>query len=258
MQLLHLRHRLRAPAGARHTLLALGLTAAGLVAAADPPATPAAPAAPPADQPAAAEAPMLERLPNGDVRLGQVLLHREAGEISLPVVINLDAGPLEVLIATPIGRLHESLLRTEARAFHLQTLLYLLGLKNGPRRPDAEGRQGDLVNLDIEWARADGSRAREPIEAWIRDMKTGAAMKRIGWVFVGSKIRDGEFLADIEGNLGLTYSVGSTVLDIPDASGDDDTVYVVNDARKEPAKETAVRLIITPVRKAAPAPAATP
>ena len=227
---------------------------------------PAAPAAPAVTPAAAADKPAqpapatpagegaLERLPNGDIRLGKITLHREAGELSFPAVLNLDAGVLEVLIATPIGRLHESLLRTEASAFHLQTLLYLIGLKNGPRLPDAEGRQGDRVNLDIEWQRADGTAVREPIEQWIWNDKTSATMQRIGWVFVGSKMGDGKFLADVEGNLALTYSVGSTVLDLPDATGDDDTVYVVNTKKKEPAKDAAVRVIVKPVPKAPKAP----
>ncbi|MCF7853949.1 MAG: YdjY domain-containing protein [Candidatus Pacebacteria bacterium] len=187
-----------------------------------------------------------QRLPNGDVKLGQIHLHRKSRTLSFPATINLDSGALEVLIATPEGRLHESLLSSAASPFRLQTMLFLLGVENGPRRPDEKGNQGDLVDIDLEWTKKDGTTVREPVETWVLNSKTNEPMKRRGWVFVGSRISDGMFVAETEGNLVVTYSIGETILDIPSTEGEDDTVFVVNQGKTEPAVDSPVRVILTP------------
>jgi hypothetical protein len=125
-------------------------------------------------------------------------------------------------------------------------MLYLLGMENGARIGGAAVRQGDLVDLDVEWTGADGVAHREPIESWITDGRTKGPMKRVGWVFVGSGIKNGQFLADVEGNICINYSVGSTILDIPDQAGGDDTVFTVSEQKKFPPKDAKVRVILTP------------
>ncbi|MFO7821995.1 MAG: YdjY domain-containing protein [Lentisphaeria bacterium] len=197
------------------------------------------------------KAPFMEikRLPNGDIVLGKITLHREARELSFPAEVNQKGGGLEVVIAQPDGRLHESLLRADVSGFRLQTMLLLLGLNNGSRRPDEEVHQGDLVDLDIQWKNEAGEKVREPVENFIFNRTEGRIMKRIGWVFVGSEIRDEMFMADAEGNLVIIYSVGSTVLDIPGKAGLDDTMFVAYKEKKEPQVGAAVTVFITPRRQ---------
>ncbi|MFA4945692.1 MAG: YdjY domain-containing protein, partial [Lentisphaeria bacterium] len=203
-----------------------------------PPPSPAAPTPPSA----AASPDLPERLPNGDIRLGGITLHRETREISFPANLQLAFGTLEVLIARrPEGRLHETLLATDARPIHLQTLLILLGLTNGSRLATGGSQpQGDLLDINVEWQKPDGTLVREPVENWVRDNRTNAPMKRLGWAFVGTTFTtyqdaDGTAVttpdADAEGNLVLTYSSGSTILDSPDPASDDDTLFTVNDGK---------------------------
>ena len=60
-------------------------------------------------------------------------------------------------------------------------------------------------------------------------------------MFVGSVVKNGTFLADVEGNVVLNYSAGSTVLDLPDAaSAEDDTLHVVNRQAPQPRDITIV------------------
>lgn len=191
----------------------------------------------------------IKRLENGDILLGNITLHRNTLELSFPAHMNLTEGPLEVIIATLQGRLHESLLRADVHAFRLQTMLYLIGLNNGSRLPEGDGRFGDLVNIDIQWTKDDGAKIRAPIEEWIYDTRKKQPMERIGWVFVGSEIEDNTFLAEAEGNLVLIYSVGSTVLDIPSRAGIDDTVFVVNKKKEGPARDESVTVFISKRKK---------
>ncbi|MFW6413859.1 MAG: YdjY domain-containing protein [Verrucomicrobiota bacterium] len=211
----------------------------------------------------------IKQLPGGDLKLGDIILHRDTKTISFPAEMNLRKGPLEVLIATSRGRLHESLLETDIRPLHLQTFLYLLGLDNGARMPsghdaeepegssphqdtsassreaDEEEGQGDLVDLDIRWEE-DGKTRTRPIEEYIINTHEDRTMKRHGWVFVGSSVKDGKFLADIEGNIALTWSIGSTVLDIPAEEGIDDSVYAADPDAGAPEVGDEVTVIITP------------
>jgi hypothetical protein len=192
----------------------------------------------------------IRHLPNGDVEVGKLHLHRKERCISFPVEFVENVTVLEVVVATPEGRLHEALLSADVSPLQLQAMLYLLGLENGARIGDKNVRQGDLVDLDVEWTGADGVPHREPMEDWITDSRTKLPMKRIGWVFVGSGIKNGSFLADAEGNICLCYSIGSTILDIPDPAGADDTVFTLNEHKKLPPKTAKVRLILSPRPKA--------
>lgn len=222
-------------------LLLLACILAGPDTAAEPPKM-----QPPAAPKNANTRPEVRALPNGDIVLGKVRLHREKGCLSFPAKVELDSGVLEVVIATPEGRIHETLLVTDALPLHLQTMLYLLGAKNGPRLPDKHGRQGDLIDIDVQWTNAKGDKVREPLENWIRNTETKSPMQRIGWVFTGSNFSDGQLVADIEGNLVVCYSVGATVLDIPSTKGDDDIFFVANPERaKKPGAGAKVRVFMT-------------
>lgn len=230
-------------------LLLAALPCLGENAAPEPPGTTDKPAGTAPAAPAE-----VKMQPNGDIILGEITLHRTENRLSFPANVELDSGPLEMLIATPEGRIHETLLVTHVKALHLQTLLYLLGIGDGPRIPDDKGRQGQLVDIDIEWTDTDGKKKTEPVERWVANTGTGKEMVRRGWVFTGSKVVGDQLQADIEGNLVLVYSVGQTVLDIPDSEGEDDTIFEVNpERRNRPGRGKTVRVVVTP-RSTRPAP----
>lgn len=216
-------------------------------AGAGPGAGAPAPGAPPAAGTVAAPAAVpVQHLEGGAVLVGGITVDPRTRSISFPATLNLAQGVLEVIIATPEGRLHEALLKADISPLRLQALLYTLNLSNGPRQRDTTGRMGDLVDIDLEYTGADGKAVREPVESWIRDTRTGAPMKRLGWVFTGSAMRDGVFLAEEEGNICINYSVGSAIFDSPDSQSLDDTIHVVEPSRREPGLGAPVKVIITP------------
>ncbi len=210
------------------------------------PEAPDAPPDPVATRTAAEKHARVRQLPNGDTQVGTIILHRQEREISFPAEFLPGVNELEVVIATPNGRLHESLLKADIGPVQLQFTLYALGLNNGLRIATEAIPRGDLVDLDVAWTDAAGQRHREPLESWILDGRTGQPMARIGWVFVGSGMKDGIFLADEEGNICLNYSVGSTILDIPDEAGMDDTIFKVNRGKPLPGPEAEVRVFLVP------------
>lgn len=195
----------------------------------------------------------VKRLPDGNLDLNGAVVRTAARELALPCHFVLKEGALEVILGKPDGRMHEALLCTEIPAVQVQTMLYLLGAENGFRLP-GKGKQGDLIDLFIEWRDAQDKLCREPIENWIVDTRTGKNLAQQGWVFVGSVVRDGTFLADAEGNVVINYSIGATVLDSPDPGSHDDTIHIVDASKAQPPAETSVLLIMKPRQKASSSP----
>ncbi|MBR6060316.1 MAG: YdjY domain-containing protein [Lentisphaeria bacterium] len=191
----------------------------------------------------------VKRLPDGNLQVGEIVVRVSKNELAFPARFELKEGALEVIIAKPNGRLHETLLVTSCNALQLQTLLYLLHADNGPRRAGKFERRGDLVDIDIEWTDDDGKKFREPIESWITDNRTKKPMERIGWVFVGSTVKDGKFLADDEGNVVINWSSGATLLDSADSESEDDMLHSVNVKKKQPIKHPDVTVVFKPRSK---------
>ena len=85
----------------------------------------------------------------------------------------LRAGPVEFLACFP-GKEHESIVRLDASAVHIDLALGLVGLEPGhpPRWDEQRGRfgppAGDLIDVSIEWEGDGGRRAVSGFE-WLRD-----------------------------------------------------------------------------------------
>jgi hypothetical protein len=191
----------------------------------------------------------VKRLDDGNLQVGEIVVRVAKGELAFPARFELQEGALEVIIAKPNGRLHETLLVTPCSALQIQTLLYLLHADNGARQPAKFGRRGDIVDLDIEWMNDDGTKLREPIESWIMDNRTKKPMERIGWVFVGSDVRNGVFQADSEGNVVINWSSGATVLDSADPESESDMLHSINTQKPQPKKHPAVTVVFKPRSK---------
>lgn len=185
-------------------------------------------------------------LADGSLKVGDIMVRREQRELAFPARFILQAGALEAIIVHPHGRLHEALLCTDVKALQVQAMLYLLGAENGPRQDGLTGKRGDLVDINIEWTDAAGKTRRDPVEAWIIDNRTEKPMTRVGWVFVGSRVKDGNFLADGEGNIAINYAIGESVLSTPDAQGEDDTIHSVNHQQPQPPSDATVTVVLKP------------
>lgn len=172
-----------------------------------------------------------------NLELDDIIINRRTKEITFPAKINMWEGPLEVLICTKKeGRLHESLLFTEIEPFKLQLMLILSGAKNGARNKSFDEKgipQGTLFDIDVK---PDHGK-RVPIENWLYNVVTKKQKERVGWVFVGSSFRDGKCLANVEGNIALTWSFGNTILDNPSVTGDTDDYFGAYTERIEKVNE---------------------
>lgn len=188
-------------------------------------------------------------LPDGNIGFGKVTLDRRTKEVTFPAKVNIaeDDVDLEVLICTPTGRTHESLLVSEIDPYHLQLALLLSGASNGTRIPlkNKDGKepgvaQGSLIDIYLEPEKME----RFPVEQWLKNKTTKREKKKEGWVFVGSSFTSNKTcMATEEGNIVNVWSFGNTILDNQAGTGDTDDIFVSYSKRMFPY-ETPVKVIM--------------
>ena len=199
-----------------------------------------------AEEPAAAG---LESLGEGRFRIGNVLFEKEAGQITLPGRVNMNEGLIEVFACTERGKLHEATLVLDVDPLHLQLALISLGLEYGrvlEEQGEARRPEGDPVLVFVEWGEGE-SKQRWRAEDLIWNGPAESPMEHVSWVFAGSKVINGTFMASVEGQLITTYHDPYAILDNPLESGADDTVYFSNQERL-PSPGTPITMVIEDAR----------
>jgi hypothetical protein len=182
--------------------------------------------------------------------LGLVRLDKKRRTITFPAMVNLREGNIEYLVVTTTGKTHESLLRTEARPYHLQVALLLLGargagtnaLPEDPKKP----LPGDQVQIEVNWT--DGRKTRRVrAEDFVRERRTGNRSKRGSWVFTGSRFREDGFAAEHDGSIVSLITDGDALINNPRPGREDDDNWHVR-TNGLPRLGAAVSVIIKLVR----------
>ena len=185
------------------------------------------------------------KLPNGDVQLGKITLHRRLNEISFPAELTIGAEPSkEYLIVTDPGLQHETLFFSDIQAYYLQFMLYLIGGDNKTPR-DQKGRHGSIIDIDVEWRHSDGKLIRQPVENWLIDEESKKVAQRRGFYFLGSKIVDGFYQAQGNGKICSLWHQSDAVLDIIHPANNEQNLFMFNYKKLHPVKFTQVRLIMS-------------
>lgn len=131
----------------------------------------------------------------GQFELGLVRLDANTRTITLPCEVNMTEGPVEYLLVGAGGKLHESILRTQAEPLHLHLAMILLGFPEKPKVPPTPpGQRPGLLGVPIELhIRFPGS---DPVPASTLVQKTqGRPFSGQPWVYNGSQHQGGVFLA---------------------------------------------------------------
>jgi len=198
-------------------------------------------AAEPAPQADAREHARIRKIGPSLYQLGNVVLNVEARSVRCPGRVNMDqGGPIELLACLPRGKTHESVLTLDVEPKHLQVALKLLGMKEG-RNPavdypeDGPLRQrpaGDEALVFVEWRRADSQPDGEPrrcrAEKLLFNVEADTPQAEATWVFLGSRVTDGRFGADLDGSLVTTYHDPLAILELCAPTVNDDIYYFVN------------------------------
>lgn len=229
---------------------------------------------------------VVARGPDGALRVGNVTLAADRSWMRVPGRVNQREGIVEYLAVGPKGKTHESILVLDVEATHLMVGCLLMGLVPAPLTPQddpglrvvrGEGeadpappvrRDGSLVTLEVLWAPpapagpAVPGAAPVPAEVlhraedlmWSREART--SMPHTPWVFTGSSIWRGNFVAELEQSCVASWPDRGALFNNPWPSGNpyrgDALGYEAN-AKVLPAVGTPLTLVVRPVL-AAPTP----
>lgn len=167
------------------------------------------------------------------VKLGAVEVDAQARRLIIPAQVNMVEKPIEYLLVSALGKLHESIFKTEAEPNHVHAAaLLLLPPHFSPGTPAK-------VQITIELP---GGRTI-PAESAVLDFGSGQAMAPGTWSYLGSRHSEGVFLAQQDGSI-------ISVIGDPDALIESGRVARENDenwrplAKNLPAVGTAVRVLL--------------
>ncbi len=176
--------------------------------------------------------PVIKMITPGIFEIGGIYLDKKEGTVEFDSVLNMDKGLLEYLIVGNSGKVHESLLKTEIEPYNLQIALLLIGLEGSmnplseqgdPRRPD-----GDSVRIRVKWENK-GKIYERPIEEWVFRKDSNSVLGPTDWVFTGSVISNGVFMAQVEKSIVAVYHDPTAMIDNPMPEGASDEIWFVNE-----------------------------
>jgi len=200
----------------------------------------------------AAELPPIKKISKGIFRIGNIIVNKSEGFVSINGEINMDEGLVEYLACSARGKLHESVLKLDVEPYYLQIALLLIGLEPGNKPLKFQGDpgipEGDPVNIWVSWTDKDKKTVKHKAEDLIFNKAAKKTMKHTHWVFAGSQVIDGKFMAQVEHSIASTYHDPFAILDHVLSTGGDDTVYFVNKT-VVPPKGTPITFVIKSIKQ---------
>ena len=207
--------------------------------------------------------PNVEQIDETTFRIGKITFDKKTREIRVPTRVNMVDGLLEFLLVHQNGKVHESLLVTDASATNLNLAFTLLrykpsrelyaltadtgGLSNEFPEVDAETKRAARVDIDVEW-KDQGKERRASANEWIQHAVKGDAMPAGPWVYGGSEFYDGKFVPESSGDLVAIFITNAALINYPGEDNRDDNVWLPY-PKRVPAEGTHVTLIFKPAKQ---------
>ena len=208
--------------------------------------------------PAAAPPPMREVSP-GVFDYRGILLDKKNRRITFPATVNQREGLIEYLLVNEKGKVHESLFATKLAPRDIHVAMLLIGLKEDAQANaneiappsaidsaylhNAPKLKGTLVTISAAWTH-DGKRDEVPAEKWIFNLQTNRPMTPGPWIYNGSLVENGAFLADEELSLVAVITDPTALANNPRDGYDNDQIWQLDD-KAIPPMNTPIELTIT-------------
>ncbi len=183
-------------------------------------------------------------------RIGDITLDAKKRVLTCRGEVNMaEGGPIELLACLESGKVHESILIVDIEPKDLQVALLLLGLRPGRNpaheipedSPEARRKPGSKVLLFVEWDMPEGPESAEPVRRRVRaekllwNVQTDRPAVDAEWVFLGSRVWQGQFGAELDGSIITTYHDSLAILELALPTVNDDVYYVANKELVPPA-----------------------
>jgi hypothetical protein len=172
----------------------------------------------------------LRQIGPGLFELGKVRLDKERRAVSFRAVLNMNEGAIEYLIVTVSGKTHESLLRTEAEPYHIHLAMLLLGAAgagtNSFPEDNSKPLPGDKVGIELSW-KARGKEKRRRAEELVFNQQTRSAMSKGDWVYNGSMVFEGTFIAQQDGSIASVMVDPDALINNPRPGRENDKIWSI-------------------------------
>jgi hypothetical protein len=179
----------------------------------------------------------------GIYELGDVRIDKEQRTVSFPARLNLDNGPMEYFLVTSWGKTHESILKTDTEPFRIHLAMLLLDTNagvattatNGPAatpggfvsHPSKDRLPGEAVSIELKWT-AGGKETHKLAEEMIFNTEQKSVMRAGDWVYTGSRVAEGLFLAEIDGSIVSLVTDAECLINYEGSGHDNDMIWLPN------------------------------
>jgi hypothetical protein len=186
----------------------------------------------------------------GIFEIGKVRLDQRQRNITFPAVLNMSEGPMEYFLVSTYGKTHESILKTSAAPYDMHLAMLLLGASGsgngdfpgsptngipGPVvNPSKETIPGDSVAIDVKWKTPEGE-TRHAAEDLVYKDDTQTVMGHGAWVYNGSLIVHGTFLAQANGSIISLVTDPVALINNTGPGHDNDQIWLPNATNLPPA-----------------------
>lgn len=176
--------------------------------------------------------PNVREVSPGIYEIGAVRLNKDTKSISFPATVNMRDGIVEYWLVNSSGKVHESVLKTDAQPYHIHVAMLLLGAKGRPgltpkERIEDKNTFGDTIALWVEWTDEKGAKQKQRAEDWVHDTSRKAVMKKGDWIYNGSWIFNGAFVAQRELSIVSTIHDHDALINNPRPKREDDDNWTV-------------------------------
>ena len=216
------------------------------------------------DGPHSAEVPAVKDLGNGKFKVGLVEFEQKSRGISFPAEVNMKEGALEYAIVHEKGKIHEAILITKARPFHVNIALKILSYQESkelfpilgedfrptgkfPKVPE-KTRNAARAEIQLQWKGKSGSAERATLNDWITNTVTRKPLAPKPWVYGGSYFHEKSFQAEASGDIVALFTTNSSLFNWPGRDAALDDVWIPTTARI-PDVGTPVTVTIKPFVK---------
>lgn len=213
----------------------------------------------PAEQAAPAQ-PSITRLPDGRMQIGDITFDPKTRQIRIPCTVNMTEGLLEFAVVHENGKIHESLLITKCKPIDINVAfkllryvaseeLYAIERERGvlsdkyPEVPEAV-RKAARVDLKVEWEK-DGKTQTVALADWIMNEQTTKPMSQEPWVYGGSMMYEGAFVAEQTGDIAAIFVSRGSLLLFAGKDNFNDDAWIPH-TKRMPAEGTVVHFLIQP------------
>jgi len=175
----------------------------------------------------------------GSYQFGPIDIDQKNREFSFPAVCNQTSGLVEYALVHEDGKTHESLFRTQVSPKLIHACLLLL--KEKPQSAffkfvevnSSKLIQMPKIEIMVEWEH-NGSNHKTSINSMVLNQTDNRELSESAFVFTGSKVVEGTYLAEMDGSIIAVYHDNRATLNSRDLNSNSDDVWIANESKMPP------------------------